>query len=94
MPYKSYQLKITCSYDRKIYRILEIGGTGTFADMSAAILEAFEFGGSHLSMFSLSRKPYDPNGIYQPEAGGKNRADKMKLQDAGLHVKDKFLILI
>lgn len=65
-----YQLKIEPVYNKQVYRIIEMDGSQTFADLSDAILDAFEFDHSHLYMFSQSRKPYDPNGIYHPMADG------------------------
>ena len=66
MSYLCYQLKIESAFNRNIYRIMEISGDRTFAELSDCILDAFEFDKDHLYMFSLNRKAYDPNGIYHP----------------------------
>ena len=70
-----YQLKITPVYDNLVYRVIEIYGNCTFADLSDAILDVFNFYHSHLYMFSRSRKPYDSKGIYHPMADGGISAD-------------------
>lgn len=88
-----YQLKIEPVYNKQVYRIIEMDGSQTFADLSDAILDAFEFDHSHLYMFSQSRKPYDPNGIYHPMADGDVSADKVCLRDAKLVVRNKYLYL-
>lgn len=93
MPYLCYQLKIEPTYDNRIYRVIEIDGNRTFADLSDAILDAFEFDHSHLYMFSRSRKPYDSKGIYHPMADGDISADEVCLRDAKLVVRNKFLYL-
>ena len=67
-----YQLKVIPAFNSNIYRLLELDGSCTLAALSDLILDAFEFDYDHLYMFSLGRKPYDPNGIYSP--GG--RAEK------------------
>lgn len=93
MPYLCYQLKITSAFNRNIYRIMEIGGSRTFAELSDSILDAFEFDKDHLYMFSLNRKCYDPNGIYHPLAERENCADKICLRDVNPVVKNKYLYL-
>ena len=93
MPYLYYQLKITSSYNPEIYRIVEICGDRTFAELSDCILDAFEFDKSHLYLFSLKRKPYDPDGIYHPAADHRRRADQTRLQDVKPVVRNKYLYL-
>lgn len=93
MPHLCYQLKIEPANDNQVYRVIKIDGSRTFADLSNAILDAFEFDHSHLYMFSRSRKPYDPNGIYHPKADGDISADEVCLQDVKLAARNKFLYL-
>lgn len=93
MPHLCYQLKIVSAFDNQIYRVLEIDGSRTFADLSDAILDAFEFDHSHLYMFSQSRKPYDPNGIYHPMSDGDILADEVRLRDVKPVVRNKYLYL-
>ncbi|RHP36146.1 hypothetical protein DWZ56_00360 [Lachnotalea sp. AF33-28] len=92
-PYVYYQLKITWALDSDIYRIMEISGNRTFAELSASILKAFEFDNDHLYMFSLNRKPYDPNGIYHPMGERGECADKVRLRDVNPVVRNKYLYL-
>lgn len=93
MPHLCYQLKIVSPFDNRIYRVLEIDGSRTFADLSDAILDAFQFDHSHLYMFSRIRKPYDPNGIYHPMSDGDILADEVRLQDVKPVVRNKYLYL-
>lgn len=93
MPHLCYQLKIVSAFENRTYRVLEIDGNRTFADLSDAILDAFDFDHSHLYMFSRSRKPYDPNGIYHPMSEGDTLADEVRLQDVKLVVRNKYLYL-
>lgn len=93
MPHLCYQLKIAPVYDNRVYRVIEIDGNRTFADLSDAILDSFEFDHSHLYMFSKSRKPYDPKGIYHPMADGDILANEVYLRDAKLVVRNKYLYL-
>lgn len=67
-----YQLKVIPAFNSNIYRLLELDGSCTFAALSDLILDAFEFDHDHLYMFSLGRKPYDPNGIYSPGGRAEN----------------------
>lgn len=93
MQHLCYQLKIISAFDSQTYRVLEIDGNRTFADLSDAILDAFEFDHSHLYMFSRSRKPYDPNGIYHPMSNGNTLADEVRLKDVKPVVRNKYLYL-
>ena len=93
MSYLCYQLKIESAFNRNIYRIMEISGDRTFAELSDCILDAFEFDKDHLYMFSLNRKAYDPNGIYHPMGKQGKRADRVRLQDVNPVVKNKYLYL-
>lgn len=93
MPHLCYQLKIVPAYEKQVYRVLEIDGNRTFADLSDAILDAFEFDHSHLYMFSRIRKPYDPNGIYHPMSDGGILADEVRLKDVKPVVRNKYLYL-
>lgn len=93
MNYERYRLKVQPRENRSVYRILEIGGNRSFADLSRAILKAFDFDEEHLYMFSLSQKPYDPQGIYHPMEEEKNKADKVRILDVQLTKKKKILYL-
>lgn len=93
MQHLCYRLKIAPAYDNRVYRVMEIDGDRTFADLSDAILDMFEFDHSHLYMFSQSRKLYDPKGIYHPMADGHISADEVCLRDAKLVVRNKYLYL-
>lgn len=93
MPSQCYKLKITSAFNSRVYRIVEISGNRTFADLSDIILDTFEFDHSHLYMFSLTRKPYDSNGIYHPMSKEKNCANQIRLQDVNPVVRNKYLYL-
>ncbi|MBT9778901.1 hypothetical protein GPL15_20710 [Clostridium sp. MCC353] len=93
MPYLYYQLKVAPVYNNQVYRVIEIDGNRTFADLSDAILNAFKFDHSHLYMFSKSRKPYDPKGYYHPMSDRNISADKVRLRDEKLVVRNKYLYL-
>lgn len=88
-----YQLKVISAFNPNIYRLLELDGSCTFAALSDLILDAFEFDHDHLYMFSLSRKPYDPNGIYCPGGRAEKRADRVRLQDVTPVKRNKYLYL-
>lgn len=88
-----YQLKIESAFDATVYRIVEIDEEYTFEDLSYLILELFEFDYEHLYMFSLKRKPYDPEGIYEPSMGYGTPADEVSLKDVGANTRNKYLYL-
>lgn len=88
-----YQLKVIPAFNSNIYRLLELDGSCTFAALSDLILDAFEFDHDHLYMFSLGRKPYDPNGIYSPGGRAEKRADRVRLQDVDPVKRNKYLYL-
>lgn len=88
-----YQLKVIPAFNSNIYRLLELDGSCTFAALSDLILDAFEFDHDHLYMFSLGRKPYDPNGIYSPGGRAEKRADRVRLQDVAPVKRNKYLYL-
>lgn len=93
MSFLCYKLKVAPAGDSRVYRIFEINANRTFADLSDLILEMFDFDDSHLYMFSLKCKRYDPDGIYAPMAGNGKRADQICLGDVKPVVKNKYLYL-
>ena len=72
-----------------VYRIVEIDERQTFHDLSQLLLKAFELDDEHLYMFSLKRKPYEPDGIYHPLADQGISADKEPLLAAKLRTNKK-----
>lgn len=93
MEYKKYTLYVEPIDWPGVSRTLEIGGNRTLDDLSEAILDAWDFDHSHLYMFSLTRKPYDPDGFYHPYDEDKNNAAFASLDSLGLKSRRKILYL-
>ena len=93
MEYKKYTLYVEPIDGPGMSRTLEIGGNKTLDDLSEAILDAWEFDHSHLYMFSVTRKPYDPDGFYHPSYEERKSAACVSLDSLGLKSRRKILYL-
>ncbi len=95
--YKKYVMKVSVKGNARVSRTIQIYGGKTLDDLSTAILNAFNFDKSHLYMFSLKGKPFDPEGYYQDIENEVFEVDhkptSTKIDELALKVKDKFLFL-
>jgi len=90
---QTYTFKVTYEDDEDIWRKIEVSENQTLDDLHRIILDSFDFGHDHLYSFYLSGRAWDKSTEYSsPHANGRN-ADRMRIRDLHLRMKQKFLYL-
>ena len=88
---------ISVSLGTGCYRHIRISAGDTFADLSAAILDAFRFSDDHMHMFCLDNRTWDSREVYiseKDEYGEDARLSRRyRLGEVGLHEGQRFKYL-
>jgi len=84
-----YELKVSLSGDRNIYRILKICGSGTLDELSNLILWSLNFDGEHLYYF----KTRNDNTYYYGDPDGGEKSANIKIDRLLLEPKQKLSYL-
>ena len=104
-----YQLKVSLLYNKRTYRVIEIGENQTLYHLHQSIFEAYDRDELHLYSFFLTRTATksirlmydspeytDPNAIFDMASFGdnpKHDAEKTKIRELNLIEKDRFYYL-
>lgn len=92
-PNKVYVFKVKNYYEKRTWKQIEIKGSQTLHALHETIFVSFGLEWGHLYAFFMSNKAWDETTEYShPQAEGK-RADKAKIYQMGLKLKQKFLYI-
>lgn len=85
-----FVFKVKLFYAKRIWRQIEIKGTQSLHELHEVIFDAFDLEPGHLYAFFMSNKFWDPKTEYaHPEAESRS-ADRVKINQLDLNVKQKF----
>ncbi|MDF2989063.1 MAG: plasmid pRiA4b family protein [Eubacterium sp.] len=84
-----YELKVSLTWDRYVYRIVRICGTDTLDSLSDLILKSFDFDDEHLYLFEMES---NDNCYYKIADFGEKSTD-IPIDDLQLEVKQKLVYL-
>ncbi|MBP2660836.1 MAG: plasmid pRiA4b family protein [Firmicutes bacterium] len=78
---------------RGVWRRIQLVSKHTLHDLHKAILEAYDFSDDHLYAFFMNGQPWRGEAYWSPNNDEGPYADKIKLGNLNLEIKQKFLYL-